>query len=147
MVLLVIIILLSEQKVAFTAYNLNNNSTSTSVFLFRSAYVNDGSGFNTKTGKFTCKIPGLYYFSVTLTKAYVKLPYVYAYLRINDESRLVMYWVPYSDDMSEYEGTPLTQSGTFRLYKNDVVYVYGNPGNMYGALYSTFTGYLISADQ
>ena len=59
----------SEYNVAFTAYGLDRGLSLTySTLVFRSTYINSGNGYDTRTGGFTCKIPGVYHFSVTLTE-------------------------------------------------------------------------------
>jgi phage-related protein len=135
--------------VAFTAYNLlDTSSSSGTTLVFKSVYINYGNAYNKYTGKFTCKVPGLYHFSVTVTKDYYKLSYVDAYLRINGSMKLQIWNYPYNkDDKFEYGSTPLTQSGTFHLNKNDVVDIYGIPDPlMTNDKVCTFTGYLITPD-
>jgi phage-related protein len=134
--------------VAFTANNLNTRSYIDTILVFRSVYINYGNAYSTSTGKFTCKVPGLYHFSVTLTKAYHRLSSVNAYLRINGSIKLYLWLDPYdNDDKFEYGATPLTQSGTFHLNKNDVVDIYSTPNYFVNnEMACTFTGYLITPD-
>ena len=136
----------SEYNVAFTAYGLKSGYP---TLLFESTYINYGNSYDTSTGKFTCKIPGVYHFTVTLTKTHKKLQYIQAYLTINGVNKLFLYWDPYNDEKNEYEATPLTQSGTFHLNKGDVVIVVnvaGTPYLFYGGELSSFTGFLVTPD-
>ena len=114
--------------------------------MFRSTYINYGNGYDTNTGKFTCKIPGVYHFSVTLTKHDMILYLTDSYLRINGVYKLELYSNSHDDEKYMTEGTPLTLSGTFHLNKGDVVDIYGIPNHFDGHDCSTFTGFLITPD-
>ncbi|XP_060585508.1 uncharacterized protein LOC132741371 [Ruditapes philippinarum] len=119
-----------ELNVAFTAYHIDTSSRSDTTIVFQNTHINYGDAYDTSTGQFTCIIPGLYHFSVTLTKSHIgKLNNICADLRINSSRQLRMYWDPYEDEKLESEATPLTQAGTFHLNKNDVVDIYGSPYN------------------
>ena len=133
---------------AFTAWGLNNNPSDYpySTLVFRSTYINNGNDYDTLTGKFTCEIPGVYHFSVTLTKYYKKFRSTKSYLRINGKRKLCLHWQSYYDEKNMFEATPFTQSGTFHLNDFDVVDVFGTPTCFYGQAASIFTGFLVTPD-
>ncbi|XP_060588239.1 complement C1q-like protein 2 [Ruditapes philippinarum] len=53
--------------VAFTVTTPKMGATSSSMS-FETVITNDGNGFDTSTGKFTCPVSGLYYFSLHIIK-------------------------------------------------------------------------------
>ena len=129
---------------AFTAYYLNTVPSRYSIHVFERTYINSGNGYDTSTGKFTCKIPGVYHFSVTLLKEPNK--------RIDFDPKLLykgghlhLYWYTSGKNYNMNEVTPLTQSATFHLNKGDVVHIQGIPDHFY-TYGSTFTGFLITPD-
>ncbi|XP_053388670.1 semaphorin-5B-like [Mercenaria mercenaria] len=134
-----------EHNVAFTAYNLYQNSSSNTILLFRNTYINNGNAYDTTTGKFTCNVPGVYHFVVTLLKQYQVINSVSAHIRINGSNKLLLYLRTKGDDYNEVY--MLTGAGTFHLNRNDVVDVYGVPNYFYSVTDSYFTGFLITPDQ
>ncbi|XP_045181648.2 uncharacterized protein LOC123540580 isoform X2 [Mercenaria mercenaria] len=136
-----------EHNVAFTAYNILQNSSGLSTLLFQNTYINNGNAYNTATGNFTCNVPGVYHFVVTLTKRYRDTEEINAYLRINGSSMLPLVFKPKADDSNEVGVYMLTGAGTFHLDRNDVVYVDSYPEYFYESNWSYFTGFLITPDQ
>ncbi|XP_060558553.1 coadhesin-like [Ruditapes philippinarum] len=137
----------ADLHVAFTAYKLNTSSPDHTTLKFESVYNNNGRGYDVSTGKFTCTIPGLYHFSITLLKPYIKLPYIESNLRINGSDKLKMRWQPsQSNDEYQYESITISQSGTFPLKKSDIVEVNGVSTHYVGHEFSIFTGFLVQPD-
>ncbi|XP_045182704.2 uncharacterized protein LOC123541344 [Mercenaria mercenaria] len=136
----------TQQNVAFTAKDVYRNSSSDSTLLFQRTELNIANGYSNSTGQFTCKIPGVYHFVVTLTKA-PKAGSLRTYLRINGNIGLHMRFKPEDDDNDAFGINMLTAAGTFHLDLNDVVDVYGVPNNFYDSDFSCFSGFLITLDQ
>ncbi|WAR08192.1 HMCN1-like protein [Mya arenaria] len=108
-----------EQSAFLANYVQNGNSTGT--LLFANVMLNKGNDYNNNAGAFTCRIPGLYFFSVTLTKkADVDIYYITCYLQVNGQNKLHIYADPNGalTEKGSYSGTT---SGTFHLNQNDTV--------------------------
>ncbi|XP_053381978.1 A disintegrin and metalloproteinase with thrombospondin motifs 3-like [Mercenaria mercenaria] len=133
-----------EHNVAFTAYSIYKNSFNDTTLLFQNTYINNGNAYNTTTGEFTCFIPGVYHFVMTLTKEIGDISYVRAFLRINGRYKLPLYLNPIGNERGMYM---MSGAGTFHLDQNDIVDVYGIPYNYHNGHYSYFTGFLITPDQ
>ncbi|XP_060600740.1 A disintegrin and metalloproteinase with thrombospondin motifs adt-1-like [Ruditapes philippinarum] len=129
----------SDYGVAFTATNIIGGSSRQTMKFFR-VPVNYGNDFSGATGLFTCRIPGLYAFSVTLSREDGIYGNVHAYLRVSNVSPLTLF----SQIVGQYS---MSATGTYHLNKNDVVYVDGNPNYFNGGTYSYFSGFLIKPDQ
>ena len=127
---------LLDYSIAFTATYVMGSSGDALTFL--RVPVNYGNDFSGSTGLFTCRIPGLYAFSVTLSRR-KEHGNVHAYLTAPSGSLTLF---------GQIGGTySMSASGTFHLNKKDVVYVDGNPSYFGGGTYSYFTGFLIKPDQ
>lgn len=125
-------------SVAFTATYLDGKAGD--AMLFYKVPVNYGNDFSGATGLFTCRIPGLYSFSVTLSRESGIYGNVHAYLSVRNGPSLTLF----SQVVGAYS---MSATGTFHLNKNDVVYVDGNPDYFFGGTYSYFSGFLIKPDQ
>ncbi|XP_077997601.1 caprin-2-like [Glandiceps talaboti] len=83
-----------EQRVAFSVVRTTSLGpvSSDTVIVYDKVYSNDGNGYNTSTGKFTCPVSGMYYFMISalrqsssyhlhvcLIKNTTKLPCIYAH--------------------------------------------------------------------
>ncbi|XP_053383251.1 adhesion G protein-coupled receptor B3-like isoform X2 [Mercenaria mercenaria] len=134
-----------EYNVAFTAYNVHRNSSSYATLLFQKTYTNFGNAYDTTTGKFTCNIPGVYHFVVTLLKCFQDINKVFADLKINGSNKLQLFLRPKNNNYNE--AYMLTGAGTFHLNRNDVVHVHGVPNYFYNSYNSYFTGFLITPDE
>lgn len=134
-----------DVKVAFMAYEPSTGSSS--ELIFSTTKVNDGNGYNTSTGRFTCTVTGLYFFSVTLTKHVNTLTdRVECILYVNSTAKAGFY-----EDQVETNheaGYSSTMLGVFHLQRNDYVHI----GRCFGLntialnIWSSFIGFLITAD-
>ncbi|XP_045177578.2 uncharacterized protein LOC123537808 [Mercenaria mercenaria] len=137
-----------DSKVAFTAYGISGIST---PLVFPQVFENHGNGYNNSTGKFTCKIPGIYIFSFQISKQfYHNTDLVQCFLRKNSVSVIGAIQDPYyqsafNNDLSGYS---LSLSGTFHLNINDTVNVGQCSGisTVYPDYRSSFTGVLVTPD-
>ncbi|XP_045179529.2 heavy metal-binding protein HIP-like [Mercenaria mercenaria] len=86
-------------KVAFSAYNpVDKNLQTKETFVLQSVLINEGNGYDTKTGIFTAPINGLYHFTAHLCN---KVDYVIHYaIVLNDE------WIARSQQFEENDVNP-----------------------------------------
>jgi len=113
---------------------------------FPNVQVNDGGDYNASTGVFTCRIPGQYWISSTLTKVYNdNVDEVYCLVIINGSSKLEMTTDPVSDETAGYS---MSASAGFHLRLGDRVQVgeCGNPDHIYNTIDPFFSGILIKPD-
>lgn len=123
-------------SLAFTASGLTKDSSK--ILKFQRVELNNGSSYSGLTGKFTCKVSGVYHFSVVLSRKRAVFGNVHAYLSVAGHLKLTLF--------GQIQGAyPLSASGTFHLNQNDEVYVQGFPEKFFGGTYSFFTGYLITS--
>ena len=119
----------------------------TGVLRFTSVKSNIGSGYASTTGVFTCKHPGLYYFSLSLIKqrASSKPNNVYCYIRKNGTYRIYTYINP-GDRYADYGSYGTSVSLVIHLAAGDQIDIGGcSPDGTIFSL-STFSGFLLKAD-
>ena len=113
---------------------------------FPTVQLNEGGDYNVSTGVFTCRIPGQYWLSSTLTKvssSYVDR--VYCHVMINDIGMIQMYTEPITDQTAAYS---MSASAGFHLRLGDRVWV-GDclyPDHIYNTIGTFFSGILIKPD-
>lgn len=144
-----LIIIISDDKIAFTAYGISSGSSS--ELIFPSVILNLGDGYSPFTGRFTCTVPGLYFFTSTLSKKYfTNTDRVQCFLKVNSNKTVGSITDPVvgGNDNNDLNGYVITISGTFHLNKNDYVHI----GECIGQEElmenndSSFNGFLITPD-
>ena len=138
---------IARQQVGFQAYWLRNyNDVSQGEVLeFESTDYNSGD-YNTTTGMFTCSVPGLYYFSVTLAAGgtFGNPRYVYFVIMVGNSQKSLGY--SYSDNGYPNFGTAHL---VYRLSQGERVWVENlSSSARYRDIYynNHFSGVLISPD-
>lgn len=108
--------------------------------------LNEGSDYNSATGQFTCDIPGLYFFSVTLTKS-SSASYITCTLYVSSTQKLFMYVLPSYVSGSEHGRQSTTMAGAFHLNKGETAHLGKcSEEESFHGFYSSFSGFLIKAD-
>ena len=88
---------------------------------FPTVIINTGGDYNTGTGIFTCRVPGLYWFSATIGKYWnVNVDDVVCTIRLNGAQMFLLYTDPHGDDLDGYTSTG---SVAFQLRTGDRVQV------------------------
>lgn len=131
-----------DNRIAFSASYMSSGSAED--LIFSRVLVNYGNGYSSTTGRFTCTVPGLYFFSASLSKTQRVVEYVFCFIKINSQTRVGSI----ESSTITTAAYSLTITGTFNLNRNDYV----NIGTCHGADtletqdWSSFNGFLISAD-
>jgi len=140
-----IVLMCFSAALAFTVQGLYPSSSTDIRFM--TVLLNDGGGYSTTTGIFTCSVPGLYWFSAALTKALREKVgdmgnKLSCYIMFNGNTGIEMYADPV--DKNE-DGLTISGSLALHLNRGDKVQV-GNCKNAgsFGNFYSTyFSGVLV----
>lgn len=139
---------ISEERTSvFLARELENTSTS-GIITFTTVILNEGGDYDASSGVFTCRIPGLYFFSATLGKtiSISLIDNISCWLHVNSSSKVWLYVNPieYGQDFGYFSASA---SAALRLQKSDTVYLGGctSFSNFY-SIASSFSGILIQPD-
>ena len=135
-----ILLLLTVEAVGFTARSPDTSKSNNSLIIFSRIETNVGDGYNEKTGKFRCKIPGLYFFIAVILRNLGSTSYSYCHIRVNDKNTVFAY--AHSKDSNEHPSGAAHLS--VQLKEEDEVYL----GNCHGVDRidggSHFSGFMIS---
>ena len=116
---------------------------------FSTTVFNEGSNFNAGTGKFTCSVPGVYFFALSLIKRRSSddsvNDRVVGYIRQNGHNKVSTYIDP-NDQYADYGSYGTSATVTLRLQTGDVVDVTGSNSN-YMSPHTMFSGFLIQPDE
>ena len=122
------------------------NGTTTHTLKFTTMVTGIGSAYSTTTGKFTCKIPGLYFFALSLykkrtgTRVYDSIG---CYIRKNG-ANLIRANLDPTDDDTDTGGFETSNFVTVNLALHDVVDVGGcNYNDAAYDTFSSFSGFLV----
>jgi len=129
---------------AFTAQRLRVLSNTENV-VFPNVIYNEGNDYNATSGVFTCRIPGIYWFSATLMNSQNDQSQNYCMFLLNGKSQVYVF-VPRSSTGGVETGTG---SEVMRLNQGDRVQVGGCYQNDHFNSYdisNSFSGMLIKAN-
>ncbi|XP_060588235.1 heavy metal-binding protein HIP-like [Ruditapes philippinarum] len=109
--------------VAFTVTSPKAGATSPSL-TFTTVITNEGNAFDTSTGKFTCPVSGLYYFSLhIIKKRSSSVDYAGCYIILNGSSKVQAHTDPQSG--ADYGSYGVSTSVYLKLKVGDVVMLDG----------------------
>ncbi|XP_060559294.1 heavy metal-binding protein HIP-like [Ruditapes philippinarum] len=135
---------MKEKVVAFTMTTPKVGATSGSMS-FTTVVTNEGNGFDTSTGKFTCPVSGLYFFSLHIIKKRASVDYAGCYIYLNGSSKVRAYIDPQDGangaDIGSYG---VSTSVYLKLKVGDVVTLENCSGTIPSAVepWTSFSGYL-----
>ncbi|XP_060586161.1 complement C1q-like protein 2 [Ruditapes philippinarum] len=136
-----------DTRVFFTAIGVTG-VTGSSIAKYSNIIQSYGNEYDTNTGNFTCKYPGIYMFSFQISKQWWshQPDFLECYICVNGVYRVGARSDPHGDDKDGYS---ISVTGTFHLKINDIVNV-GACAALFAAhndARSSFTGVLIVPDK
>lgn len=141
-------IILGNTTSAFSATSLQVIKETNNV-RFSTVLLNEGNDYNSTTGGFICRIPGIYSFSATLGTGHVfsTLRDAYCYVRKNNSDKLIIY-LDLSDNNLDYVSYSSSATLVLHLAVNDTV----NIGACYNEIQlaynlCSFSGFLVQPDK
>ncbi|XP_052812090.1 EMILIN-2-like [Mya arenaria] len=114
---------------------------------FPSVILNEGNDYNSATGVFTCRVPGLYLVTATIGKYWtLSVDYVPCFIQLNGDNKLYLYHDPHGDDKDGYTSSA---TGIFRLNVYNLISVGGCSyrESIYDSKATSFSAVLIRPDQ
>lgn len=134
----------SSHRAAFTV-NTPADKNSSSIMRFSRIITNIGGGYNTTSGQFTCSVPGLYFFALSLLKERTstrKYDIVSCYIRRNGIDLVQAYLDP-TDDDTDKGGAEVSAFIIVSLSSGDIIEVGGcrHKAAAYNSR-SSFSGFL-----
>ncbi|WAR08195.1 hypothetical protein MAR_018153, partial [Mya arenaria] len=110
-----------QSSSAFTATGYAPAPVSSAI-RFPNVILNEGNDYNSATGEFTCRVPGLYIVTAAIGKNYgTNVVYILCYIQINGSNKLYLYDDPLSNN--DQDGYASSATGTFRLKVHDRISV------------------------
>ncbi|XP_052282757.1 coadhesin-like isoform X1 [Dreissena polymorpha] len=130
-----------------SGFTADGYSGSGSDYYFPNIILNEGNDYVASNGLFTCRIPGLYYFSVNLEKRRESsrtIDQVNAYIRVNGATKAQAHADPHDDENTDTGSYMIGTAATLRLSQGDRVNIAVSSYAHFQA--GTFTGVLIETD-
>lgn len=124
---------------AFTVqYNVRVHPPANTPIKFPKVIYNEDGDYDCETGLFTCKVPGLYYFSFQMQIYHKRL-----YVKLKHNSSTVLEWFDQFDGRDE---DIASGSSLLKLKSGDIVYLELLPDHegLYGN--AVFNGFLLYPD-
>ena len=131
---------MTAEAVGFTATIPDTSKSNNDLIIFSRIETNVGDGYNEKTGKFQCKIPGLYFFTAVILRNTGGTSHSYCHIRVNDKNPVYAY--AHSKDSGEHPSGAAHL--TVLLKEEDEVHLGGCRGVDQFNHGTHFSGFMIS---
>ena len=131
---------MTDEVVGFTARYQDKSKSNKDLVIFSITETNVGNGYSKKTGKFRCKIPGLYFFIAVIIRKAGSISYAYCHIRVNDKN--TVYAIAYSTNSRDHPSGAAHL--TVQLKEEDEVYLGDCRGVDQFDPRTHFSGFMIS---